>query len=142
MICNIVAQAAVIEQLRSMKLKEATKEDAEVTLTVTPHEGYELASLTGTDRFGDPVRVTENRDGTFTMPNGQVSVSATFALAEREEMPFTDVTEANWFYDEVYYVWSEGLMVGSSSTLFNPTGTTTREQLAVIFMRFCEKVAV
>ena len=34
-----------------MNLKEATKEDAEVTLTVTPHEGYELASLTGTDRW-------------------------------------------------------------------------------------------
>ena len=58
----------------------AAKAGATVTLTPVPDEGYALSTLTVTDRFGDAVRVTENADGTYTfpMPNGQVTVTATF----------------------------------------------------------------
>ncbi len=60
-----------------------------MTLTATPEEGYALGTLTVTDRFGDAVKVTENADGTytFTMPNGQVTVKATFVETEEPAPP-------------------------------------------------------
>ena len=55
--------------------KESCPEDEEVTLTVTPDEGYELDALTVTDADGNNVEVTGN---TFTMPTSDVTVTATF----------------------------------------------------------------
>ena len=61
----------------------AAKAGATVTLTPVPHRGYQVGSVAVTDRFGEPVAVTEQADGTytFTMPNGQVTVTVTFAEA-------------------------------------------------------------
>ena len=87
----------------------AAKAGATVTLTATPDEGYAVGTITVTDRFGDAVKVTENADGTytFTMPNGQVTVKATFVETEEPAPaePFPDVDENDWFYDEVVYVY-------------------------------------
>ena len=52
-----------------------------------------------------------------------------------DPLPFTDITEADWFYDEVYYVWANGLMIGDSDTTFGPNGTTTRAQVVTILYR-------
>ncbi|MGN0985813.1 MAG: S8 family serine peptidase, partial [Candidatus Enterenecus sp.] len=62
---------------------------AAVTVTVTPDEGYELASLTVADVFGDEVALTDNGDGTFTftMPTRRVAVTAVFTLIEVEPEP-------------------------------------------------------
>ena len=51
------------------------KAGSEVTLTVTPSKGYELASLNVTDANGASVKVV---DGKFTMPASNVTVTATF----------------------------------------------------------------
>ena len=112
----------------------SAKEDQVVTITVTPDSGYELAALTVTDRSGNRVTVTANPDGTyrFVMPASQVTVSAVFAPAQ---LPFTDVTEANWYYDEVYYVWANGLMQGTSATTFGPNVDTTRAMVVTILWR-------
>ena len=112
----------------------SAKEDQVVTITVTPNSGYELTSLTVTDRSGNRVTVTANPDGTyrFVMPASQVTVSAAFAPAQ---LPFTDVTEANWYYDEVYYVWANGLMQGTSATTFGPNVDTTRAMVVTILWR-------
>ena len=115
----------------------AAKQGDTVTLTVTPEDGYELADLTVTDFWGKDVALTANGDGTysFTMPGSQVEVEASFTQAEKPDLPFTDVTEADWFYDEVYYVWANGLMIGDSDTTFGPNGTTTRAQVVTILYR-------
>ena len=112
----------------------SAKEDQVVTITATPNRGYELTSLTVTDRNGNRVTVTANPDGTyrFVMPASQVTVSAVFAPAQ---LPFTDVTEANWYYDEVYYVWANGLMQGTSATTFGPGVDTTRAMVVTILWR-------
>ena len=112
----------------------SAKEDQVVTITVTPNSGYELTSLTVTDRSGNRVTVTANPDGTyrFVMPASQVTVSAVFAPAQ---LPFTDVTEANWYYDEVYYVWANGLMQGTSAATFGPGVDTTRAMVVTILWR-------
>ena len=49
--------------------------DAEVTLTVTPAEGYELDKLTVAGTTATNVTVTDNK---FTMPDEDVTVTATF----------------------------------------------------------------
>ena len=117
----------------------AAKAGAKVTLTATPDEGYALGSLTVTDRFGDAVKVTENADGTytFTMPNGQVTVKATFVQTEEPAPaePFTDVDENDWFYDEVVYVYENGLMNGVENNQFAPNTATNRAMLATILYR-------
>ena len=116
----------------------AAKAGATVTLTATPDEGYAVGTITVTDRFGDAVKVTENADGTytFTMPSGQVTVKATFVASEEPAAePFPDVDENDWFYDEVVYVYENGLMNGVENNQFAPNTATNRAMLATILYR-------
>ena len=52
-----------------------------------------------------------------------------------KEFPFTDVKKGDWSYDDIYYVWENGLMNGMSETIFAPQGTTTRAQFATVIYR-------
>ena len=117
----------------------AAKAGATVTLTATPDEGYAVGTITVTDRFGDAVKVTENADGTytFTMPSGQVTVQATFVETQEPApaMPFTDVKEGDWFYEEVLYAYENGLMNGVGDNRFAPNSATTRGMLVTILYR-------
>ena len=49
--------------------------------------------------------------------------------------PFTDVSEKDWFYGDVMFVYENGLMLGTSKTLFSPHGTATRGMMAAILWR-------
>ena len=49
--------------------------------------------------------------------------------------PFTDVFEKDWFYDDAMFVYKNGLMLGTSKTLFSPHGTVTRGMMATILWR-------
>ena len=49
--------------------------------------------------------------------------------------PFTDVSEKDWFYNDAMFVYKNGLMLGTSKTLFNPHGTVTRGMMATILWR-------
>ncbi len=124
----------------------AAKAGATVTLTPVPDEGYALSTLTVTDRFGDAVRVTENSDGTYTfpMPNGQVTVTATFVQVEEPAPtePFVDVNEGDWFYDAVVYAYQNELMDGVGGNRFAPNSETTRAQLVTILYRLEGEPAV
>ncbi len=112
-----------------------------VTITVTPDEGYELASLTVTDSRGNTVTLTDAGNGkyTFTMPGSRVVVNAAFQLAS---LPFTDVAEGAWYYDAVAYVYRNGLMAGVSSTQFAPDSTLNRATLATILWRLAGEPVV
>ena len=130
-----------------------------VTLTVTPNSGYRLASLTVTDEAGNPVSLTSTGNGTytFTMPASAVTASAAFTAIpqqpedpdtpeqpeqpedpdtpEQPAEPFTDVDETDWFYDEVVYVYANGLMDGVGGNRFAPDTVTNRAMLATILYR-------
>ena len=112
----------------------AAKAGATVTLTPAPDAGYQVGTVAVTDRFGEAVAVTEQAGGTytFTMPNGQVTVTVTF---EQAPLPFPDVTEGDWFYDAVRYAYENGLMDGVGDNLFAPNSQTTRAQLVTILYR-------
>ena len=119
----------------------AAKAGTTVTLTPAPDAGYQVGTVAVTDRFGEAVAVTEQADGTytFTMPNGQVTVTVTF---EETPLPFTDVTEGDWFYDAVRYAYETGLMDGVGDSLFAPNSETTRAQLVTILYRLAGQPAV
>lgn len=65
--------------------KNRAREGEEVTLTVTPAEDYELGALSVT-QGATPVTVTGNR---FTMPAGDVTVSASFKASEIDRAALT-----------------------------------------------------
>ena len=49
--------------------------------------------------------------------------------------PFTDISEKDWFYGDVMFVYENGLMLGTSKTLFSPHGTVIRGMMATILWR-------
>jgi len=48
---------------------------------------------------------------------------------------FNDVTEANWYYDDVVYMYMNNLMNGITEETFEPTLTTTRGMIVTILYR-------
>ena len=50
-------------------------------------------------------------------------------------LPFTDVREGDWFYDPVCYVYSQGLMTGTSATTFEPNTSLSRAMLVAVLHR-------
>ena len=50
-------------------------------------------------------------------------------------LPFTDVSECDWFYDPVCYVYSQGLMTGTSATTFEPNTSLSRAMLVAVLHR-------
>lgn len=116
----------------------SAKEGDEVTVTVTPDEGFELSELTVTDEDGNELELTANADGTysFEMPAGKVSVSATFVCDGGALCPshgFTDVDQSQWYHAAIDWAVTEGVMHGiGGTTLFDPNGDLTREQAATV----------
>ena len=116
----------------------SAKEGDEVTVTVTPDEGFELSELTVTDEDGNPLKLTANADGTysFEMPAGKVNVSATFVCDGGALCPshgFTDVDQDQWYHAAIDWAVTEGVMHGiGGTTLFDPNGDLTREQAATV----------
>ena len=111
-----------------------------VTVTVTPDEGYELASLTVTDAAGNVLELTDRGDGryAFTMPAGQVEIHAEFreiAGPEPVQLPYADVAQGAWYYDAVAYAYENGLMEGVGGGSFAPAMTTSRSMLATLLYR-------
>ena len=122
----------------------SAKSGAEVTITATPNDGYQVDSVTVKDSSGMSIAVTDNGDGTYTfiMPSSKVTVEVTFADIHSWFNPFTDVFENNWFYDGVAYVAQNGLMIGVGNQQFNPYGTTSRGMIVTILYRLEGKPAV
>ena len=122
---------------------DTAKEGDTVTLTTKPAEGYLVDTLTVTSDASAPgtVSVKDMGEGiyTFSMPAGNVTVAGTMVPEEATpEWPpflFDDVSEGDWYYDSVYYVYAYGLMNGTAEATFNPDGATTRGMLVTILYR-------
>ena len=50
-------------------------------------------------------------------------------------LPFTDVSAGDWFYDPVCFVYSQGLMTGTSATTFEPNTHLSRAMLVAVLHR-------
>ena len=56
--------------------------------------------------------------------------------------PFTDVCQSDWFYDDVQYVYENGLMKGTATDQFSPKMSTTRGMIVTILYRMENEPAV
>ena len=54
---------------------------------------------------------------------------------EPTELPFEDVTEGEWFFDAVAYVWEQGLMNGITDAEFGPTLKANRAMVVTLLYR-------
>ena len=138
--------STVIGDNGTLSVDRYATEGERVTITVSPDDAYKLDDLSVT-AHGKDVELTDNGDGTysFTMPSGDVKITATFAedpdWTEPEE-PATDVSDIfidiapnAWYKDAVQYAYDNGLMTGVSDTEFAPEATTTRAMIVSILAR-------
>ena len=121
--------------------KTASKGET-VTITVKPADGYELDRLTATDADGDTIRLTEQRDGTytFTMPAGKVEVNGTFV--KKSAQTFADVPENAYYAPAVAWAVEKGVTEGTSATTFSPDAACTRAQIVTFLYRAAGSPAV
>lgn len=108
-----------------------------VTITVKPDSGYQLETLTVTDRRGNALKLTDQGNGTytFTMPSGQVDVKATFTQAADETSPFDDVSKDDYYYDAVKWAADSGITGGVGGSLFGSDQSCTRAQIITFLWR-------
>ena len=55
--------------------------------------------------------------------------------ADLGDPPFEDVLEGEWYYDDVTYVWEQGLMEGVSETAFGPAQAANRAMVVTLLYR-------
>lgn len=108
-----------------------------VTVTPQPAPGYELATLSVLDQYGNEVDVNPLGNGnySFKMPRSRVKVEATFYCTGSELCPthhLSDVLVKAWYHDAVDYVVEHGIMTGTSATTFEPNTTLSRAMVAQI----------
>lgn len=105
------------------------------TFTITPDNGYAIA-----DVKIDGQSIGAVKTYTFERVKGDHTIEAVFMKATGNpqtgvDVPFTDVSETDWFYEDVAYVYTNNLMNGTSTTMFSPNTTTTRGMIVTILYR-------
>lgn len=61
---------------------------------------------------------------------------------ETPKLPFTDVSEDDWFYADAAYLYEKGVMKGTADETFAPSRSVTRGQLAAALYRMAGEPAV
>lgn len=115
-----------------------------VYVTADPNTGYKVKSVTVYDKYNDSIKVYETSTSGryyFTMPDCNVTVKVEFTPRTMTN-PFTDVRSTDWFYDAVNYVYSEGIMDGTSVYMFSPNNATSRGMLVTILWRLAGEPVV
>ena len=115
-----------------------------VYIDATPNTGYKVKSVTVYDKYNDSIKVYESSTANryyFTMPDSNVTVKVEFTPRVMSN-PFTDVKSTDWFYDAVNYVYSEGIMDGTSVYMFSPNNATSRGMLVTILWRLAGEPVV
>ena len=108
---------------------ETAKAGDTVTLTCQPEAGYRVAQITGVDGLVD------NGDNTytFTMPDRAVELRVLFL---RENNPFLDINETQFFYDSVLWAVEQKITNGLDNTHFDPFGICNRAQVVTFLWRY------
>ena len=67
--------------------------------------------------------------------DANMTVYAKWTEAPVSGLPFEDVKSADWFYNDVKYVYEKGMMAGTAADVFAPNATTTRAMIVTILYR-------
>ena len=98
-----------------------------VTFTFKPDKGYRVKDVKVDGKSVGPV-------ASYTVDKLSVStrIEVTFTNGK---LPFTDVRESDWFYDDVVFAYENGLFSGTSDTTFSPNTSMTRAMLVTVLYR-------
>ncbi|MCQ2406459.1 MAG: leucine-rich repeat protein [Oscillospiraceae bacterium] len=122
------------------------------SLSFNTDGGNKISSVTGT--YGYKVDLTKYvpekegfefggwySDSALTSPateitlKGDMTVYAKWNEKGAAVLPFVDVKEADWSYDDIAFVFEKGLMNGTSETTFSPQASTTRGMIVTVLYR-------
>lgn len=104
----------------------------------TTREGYTFAGWYADEGLTDKVTsITLNANKTV-----YAKWTENVPVEPEPTIPFTDVSEGDWFYDAVCYVYENGMMNGVSETSFAPNATTSRAMIVTILYRLENEPAV
>lgn len=67
--------------------------------------------------------------------DANTTVYAKWTEAPVSGLSFGDVKSADWFYNDVKYVYEKGMMAGTAADVFAPNATTTRAMIVTILYR-------
>lgn len=67
--------------------------------------------------------------------DANTTVYAKWTETPVSSLPFGDVKTADWFYNDVKYVYDKGMMAGTAADVFAPNATTTRAMIVTILYR-------
>lgn len=67
--------------------------------------------------------------------DANTTVYAKWTETPVSSLPFGDVKTADWFYNDVKYVYEKGMMAGTAADVFAPNATTTRAMIVTILYR-------
>ena len=111
----------------TVSAKQAREGDT-VKLSCDPEYGYRVARITGVEDL------TPNGDNayTFTMPGKAVNLKVLFL---RNENPFLDVNETQFFYDSVLWAVENGITSGMTDDTFDPFAVCNRAQVVTFLWR-------
>lgn len=98
-----------------------------VTFTFKPDKGYHVKDVKVDGKSVGAVT-------TYTVDKLTVSTRIEVEFTNGV-LPFTDVREADWFYDDVVYAYENGLFSGTSDTTFSPNASMTRAMLVTVLYR-------
>jgi len=105
------------------------KYDKTITYTITPDEGYEIKDVLVNGKSVGAVS-----EYTIKRVKDHHTIEAVFEKIKWQN-PFTDVTEADWFYEDIAFVSETGLMNGTAETKFSPDAALTRAMLVTVLWR-------
>lgn len=78
---------------------------------------------------------TANPDADLTRAEFMAIVNRAYGYTELGPIPFEDVLETDWFYDDISIAYTAGYMAGTSETTASPNDSLTREQAICILGR-------
>lgn len=105
-----------------------------VTFTFKPDKGYRVKDVKVDGKSVGAVT-------TYTVDKLTVSTRIEIEFTNGT-LPFTDVRESDWFYDDVVFAYENGLFSGTSDTTFSPNTSMTRAMLVTVLYRLEGQPAV
>lgn len=118
----------------------AVRDGSEKEFTITTNKGYIISDVLVD---GKSVGAVDNY--TFEDISKSHTITAKFVEEIKEELkepeishkkiPFIDVSLNDWFVNDVMWAYENGIMNGTSNTIFNPHGITTRGMIVTILYR-------
>ena len=99
-----------------------------LTITAIPDEGYVVDDMLINGK-------SVGRKMTYTINSVKENIEVKVIFAKKTELPFTDVIESDWFFENVKYAYENGLFNGISETEFGPQIEMNRAMLVTVLYR-------